>query len=257
MIEETPAEKAPGVKEETSQPIEEEAVEEKEEKRWVKPFLLSIIGISLVAGLVFIVYILGQKGFRLGLVKPTPTPEATPTPETTPIPEVTPTPEPTADWETYTNSKYGYQFQHPLGWIFQTTVVGDETKPLYVIREKVSSGVIDDYNVAIDVWDNPNRYLLVDWLQFMKDSGALPLPVEDMELVANFDVAGESAFKFWSDPLSEGEEPGKCFQACPILDVYFTHGDKAYRVEHGYMREVDDASQEIFRLLLSTLQFLE
>ena len=252
-------EKPPEVKEKASQSVEEEVIEEKEEKRWVKPLLLSIIGISLVAGLVFTAYILGQKGFRLGLVKPTPIPEATPAPEATPIPEITPTPAPdeTADWETYTNTKYGYQFKHPLGWIFTAKIIGDETKPLYVIRESVESKDIDDYIVSIKVWNNPDRRSLLDWIQFMRDSNAFALPAEDVELIANYTVGGEPAFKIWSDPLSKGKEPGKCFQACPILSVYFTHGDKAYRAEHVYMREVDDASQEIFTLLLSTFQFLD
>lgn len=254
------AEETPEVKEETPQTAEERIVEEKKEKHWVKPFLLSIFIIALIAGLVFTVYILGQKGIRLGIVKgPTPTPATSPTLELTPTPEAipTPTPEPTADWETYTNTKYGYQFKHPRGWIFTPSVVGDETKPLYVIRESLESNNIDDYIISIKTWDNPDRRSLVDWLQFMKGSGALALPAEDVELVSNYTVGGEPAFKIWSDPISKGKEPGKCFQACPVLSVYFTHGNKAFRAEHVYMREVDEASQETFTLLLSTFELLD
>lgn len=256
--EKAPVEEAPEVKEETPQPVKEEVIEEKQEKRWVKPLLLSVFFLALVSGLVFTVCILGQKGFRLGLIKPTPIPEATPAPEATLAPEITPTPVPdeTANWETYTNSKYGYQFKHPLGWIFTTKVVGDETKPLYVIRETLQSNNIDSYLVQIKTWSNPDKRSLLDWIQFMRDSDAFALPAEDVELVANYTVGGEPAFRIWSDPLSKGKEPGKCVQACPILSVYFTHGDKAYVAEHVYLREVDEASQETFRLLLSTFQFL-
>lgn len=227
-----------------------------EEKGWVKPLLLSIFGAALVAGVVFTGYILKQKGIRLGLVKPTPTPEATPTLEITPLATPQPEADETADWETYTNTKYGYQFKHPQGWIFTPKVIGDETKPLYVIRESVESNNIDDYIVSVKTWNNPDERSLLGWIQFMRDSNAFALPAEDVEPVANYTIGGEPAFRIWSDPLSKGKKPGKCFQACPVLSVYFTHGDKAYVAEHVYMREVDEASQKIFTLLLSTLRFL-
>lgn len=231
-------------------------VEEKKEKRWLKSLLFSILGIILASGLVFA----GYKIAQLKQVQPgpqsTPTPEITPT--STPLPTEAPEEgEPTADWETYTNSKYSYQFKHPKDWSFKAEVVSDESKPLYVIRELVVSNIIDDYLVSISTWNNPERHSLVDWLEFREDSETpLPLP-DDVELVANYIVAGEPAFKIWSDPISKGKEPGRCFQACPILDVYFTHSDKAYRVELNYHREVDKESQETFNLLLSTFKFLE
>lgn len=264
--EKTSAEKTPKVKKDTPQPVKE-----KKEKRWLKPLLLSIFGIVLVGALVFTGYILGQKGIRLELVEKS-VPGATPTLEPTPVSEITPSPtplptdfpaetpveaEPTADWETYTNSKYGYQFKHLSGWGFKTSVIGEATQPLYVIRESVDSKNIDDYVVSIKVWDNPGERSLIDWLQFMIDSKALGLPAEDVELISNYTVGGEPAFRIWSDPLSKGKEPGRCVQVCPALSVYFTHDDKAYRAEHVYMREVDEASQKIFNLSLSTFQFLD
>lgn len=82
MVEEKAlAEETLEVKEEALQPVEEEAVEEKKEKRWLKPLLFSILGIVLAAGLVFGGYKLGQKSVSPELAEiPTPTisPEATP-----------------------------------------------------------------------------------------------------------------------------------------------------------------------------------
>lgn len=255
MAEETPEPQIAQKPVETAETVAEiESVEEKPAKPWLKIVLFSILGIIIATGLVFAGYKLAQIRQVQPGPQPTPTPESVSTP--TPTIVVTPTPDPTADWKTYTNSKYGYQFKHPLGWIFKAEIVSDETKPLYVIRENVLSNIVDDYLVFISVWDNPDRRSLINWLQFMKDSGALPVPAE-AELAANYTVAGEPAFKIWSDPISKGKEPGRCFQACPILDVYFTHRDKAYRVELNYHREVDKESQETFNLLLSTFKFLE
>jgi len=79
--EKTPAEKIPEVQKETSQPVEEKQIEEKKEKHWLKPLLLSILGIVLATGLVFGGYKLGQKSASPELAEiPTPTisPEATP-----------------------------------------------------------------------------------------------------------------------------------------------------------------------------------
>ena len=79
--EKTPAEEIPEVQKEMPQPVEEKPVEEKKEKRWLKPLLLSILGIVLAAGLVFGGYKLGQKSVSPELAEiPTPTisPEATP-----------------------------------------------------------------------------------------------------------------------------------------------------------------------------------
>ncbi len=164
---------------------------------------------------------------------------------------------PTADWEIYTNTDYGYQFKHPAGWIFTARMVAtDPSKPLYVIRQEVQSNNIDDYLVSVRAWDNPDGLSLADWIQFMKDSNAFATPTEDMDTTANTEVGGEQALQFWSDPLSGGQEPGECFQACPVLSVYFVHGDKAYAVELNYMREFDEDSFILFSQILSTFEFL-
>lgn len=221
-------------------------------RSWFKKFILFFFGILLVAALVALAYLFGQGTVKIEINQPTPSSE----PTSPPTEEAVERPDETANWETYTNLKYGYQFKHPRGWIFTPTVIGDESKPLYVIRETLKTNTLDDYFISIKTWNNPSQLSLVNWLQFMKSSGALPLPSEDVSLVANDRVGSEPAFRIWSDPLSKGQEPGKCFQACPVLSVYFTHGNRAYLVEHTYLREVDQASQEIFDLLLSTFEFL-
>jgi len=141
--------------------------------------------------------------------KPTEAPsEATPAAE---APTSAPTTSPTAGWETYTNADYGYQFKHPQGWTFTVDILNeDPSTALYVIRQGIKSNNIDDYHILVHTWDNPEKLTLSEWLQFMKDSNALPLPVEDMDLTPNTKVGGEEALQFWSDPLSGGKEPGKC-----------------------------------------------
>ncbi len=165
--------------------------------------------------------------------------------------------EPTADWETYTNTDYGYQFKHPAGWIFSVDITNEDPgTALYVIRQGIQSNDVDDYRVLVRAWDNLDGLTLAEWIQFMKDSNAFATPTEDMDTAANTEVGGEQALQFWSDPLSGGQEPGECFQACPVLSVYFVHGDKAYAVELNYLREFDEDSFVLFSQLLSTFEFL-
>jgi hypothetical protein len=116
--------------------------------------------------------------------------------------------------------------------------------------------------MAVRTWDNPDELSLADWLQFMRESDALPLPVEDMELTPNTSVGGpaspaggEEALQFWSDPLSRGAEPGECHQACPVFSVYFVHGNRAYVAQLNYLREFDEDSFVLFSQILSTFEF--
>lgn len=219
-----------------------------------------ILVVLIFAGAVFGVYKLGQKQIQ-PTPQPTPTLMVTPIPTPTPsiivTPIVTPTPDPTANWKTYTNTKYRYQFKYPPARKFKISLTNPESSPLYVIRETVSSGYVDGWDVLIRAYENSDELSLVDWLRFKRDSESLTLPADDVELVPNFMVTGVPAFKIWDDPFSKGREPGRCIQACPILDIYFTYKDKAYCVQLNYTREVDAGSQETFLQILSTFRFLE
>lgn len=250
-------------------------VEEKENtNKWVVVGLI-VTGLLIGGGLVFAGYKLTQQKvpeleeFEVPPVTiPSPAAEST-VPVSSPSAEPvgagteTETETPLSDestfggWETYTNAAYGYQFQHPAGWSFSVDVVNeDPIKPLYVIRQGIQSNDIDDYRFLVRAWENSDELSLSDWLQFMKDSNALPLPVEDLDLTPNTEVSGEQALQFWSDPLSRGAEPGECFQACPVLSIYFVHADEAYVVQLNYLREFDEDSFVLFSQILSTFEFL-
>jgi len=105
--------------------------EPKPARPWLKIGLISFLGVFLASGLVFAGYKLGQRRVAPIVTPPTPIPTiVTPTSvfvlSPTPIPiativatptstMATPTPDPTADWKTYTNTKYGYEIKYPPG----------------------------------------------------------------------------------------------------------------------------------------------
>lgn len=243
--------------------------------KWLVVVGLIVAGLLIGGGLVFAGYKLTQQRVP-ELEEFSVPPVTTPSPATEPVtptapPEATPTageaePETEAPlsgesafggWETYTNTDYGYQFQHPAGWNFSVDVVNEDPgTALYVIRQGIQSNDVDDYRVLVRAWDNPDELTLPEWIQFMRDSNALGLPVEEMETTANTQVGGNDALQFWSDPLSGGTEPGECFQACPVLSVYFVHGDNGYVAQLNYLREFDEDSFVLFSQILSTFEFL-
>jgi hypothetical protein len=226
---------------------------------------LIVTGLLIGGGLVFAGYKLTQQKvpeleeFTVPVITSSPEPAAVPVSSPSAAPGSAPKIEnPLEGWETYSNTAYGYQFMHPAGWTFAVDVENEDPgTALYVIRQGIQSNDIDEYLMAVRTWDNPDELSLVGWLQFMKDSDALPLPVEDMDLIPSTAVGGEEALQFWSDPLSGGAEPGECHQACPVLSVYFVHGDRAYMVNLNYLREFDEDSFVLFSQVLSTFEFLE
>ncbi len=242
-----------------------EAVEPKKEEanKWLVVVGLIVTGLLIGGGLVFAGYKLTQQKvpeleeFEVpSVTAPSPAAEST-------VPVSSPSAEPTTEnplegWETYTNATYGYQFRHPAGWAFAVDITNDDPgTALYVIRQGIQSNDVDDYRVLVRAWDNPDELSLPEWIQFMRDSNALGLPVEEMDTSANTQVGEEDALQFWSDPLSGGAEPGECVQACPVLSVYFVHGDRAYVAQLNYLREFDEDSFVLFSQILSTFEFLD
>lgn len=134
---------------------------------------------------------------------------------------------------------------------------GNNDQPLYVIRNNYFVNNPGKYMVEVAVWDNPDKKELTDWLQYMNDSNALPLPSIGYKLTVNYQVDGLSAIKFWEDPISNGKKPGKCFQVCPMTDTYFVKGDKTFRVLVEFATEVDEKLGELPDQILSTFKFTQ
>lgn len=77
-------------------------------------FVIVSIGISIAVG-----------GYLLGASKSKPQPVA----QISVTPSVTPTPDPTANWKTYVNAKYNFEFKYPFTW---SSVESTAPKNLYL-----------------------------------------------------------------------------------------------------------------------------
>lgn len=228
-------------------------------KAFLKWIIIGIILLLLAATSVF-----AYKLILRNKVTTPPEPTSTASAQPTPTPQTinvnpSPTPDPTANWKIYTNTKYKFELKYPTNLpSFKTKIIGTSDKPFYVIRESFSSENFGtDYGIEIDIWDNPSESTLKAWLESMKNAQALALPTENFNLTPNYAINGKEALRFWLDPVSKGQEPGKCVQSCPINNVYVAFNDKVYRILFGFSREVNDEDLIILNQILSTFQFME
>lgn len=151
-------------------------------KTILKILLFSVLGLVLVAGLVFGGYKLGQKQL-VSEPKPTPTPSLVATP--TPLSSEAPAKEedPTANWKTYRNEKYEISFKYPTEWVKEgspfenynnpnrATGFKDECLTNYsegwIIKDNLKTkwgALRADFDVDISV-TNPEKWTLEQWIE--------------------------------------------------------------------------------------------
>lgn len=103
---------------------------------WSKILLITVLGLIIIAGSVFV-------GIQIGKSQtPSQQPIATqstisPTQATT-IPTALPTTDSTLNWKTYSNSKYSFSFKYPLDWIVKFVSVSGFDDQIW-IADSVSS----------------------------------------------------------------------------------------------------------------------
>lgn len=129
-------------------------IEKFRNNKWLKIGLLSITGLLLVGGLVFTGMQIG-KSSNLKTQMPKP---PIPTQNLTPIetPAITPTsiPNPTANWKTYTSSKYHYTIKYPEN--AQLITNEREDFKIFIAGKQYPFGSY----IAVDVLQNPKKLLL-------------------------------------------------------------------------------------------------
>jgi len=164
-----------------------------------------VLGVFVLVGAVFGAYKLGQR--KVG-----PGPQPTPTPGLV----ATPTPDLTADWKTYTNTKYGYSIKYPLTYKEDLTLLDlsrDNSLWLQNIFFYTTSplpGGGPEPWISVIVWrkdtDSLEKWLENHSTRESFDSKKIPFVqitlyfgVSDKEEV---EIAGSSGFKFTSQTMN-------------------------------------------------------
>ncbi len=148
-----------------------------------------------------------------------------------PTPEVlaTPTPDPTADWETYTNEKYGYLIKYPSQW---EVTEGKE------LRQVVISGDIGDLYYAplsIQVYENTKKLSIEDWAKEFGWENIIP-KFTDIKIDSKLAVR-------WKDSLG-------------VLNFIVQNDDKIYNFSPLEVQENIENQNLMMEKILSTFKFL-
>ena len=200
-----------------------------------------VLGVLVFTGAVFGAYKVGQRQIY-------PEPDEGPTP--TPIVVATPTPDPTANWKTYTNTKYGYSIKYPEELYF------DETKTLFIEEKYKDIGRGGIPFIQIDVFDN-NKQSLKDFfsahatkLKFddpdvSKPGSSLYFP--EYSEPEEITIAGQKALRFTTESME-----GRLTHTLLIKDKY------VYDLVAGIEINTDlpiDNIKRFYNLMLSSFKF--
>ena len=129
-----------------------------ESNKWLKIVLLGVFGLIIAGGLVFAGYWYG-KNSKLKTQSAKLNPPAggqnlspTETPAVISIPTSTSTPDPTANWQTYINSEYGYSIKYPIALKTQVVAAGAGTREappnareLYIYNPEMEESYMNRY----------------------------------------------------------------------------------------------------------------
>lgn len=179
-------------------------MEEQTEIGMVRPWLLVILAVVVLAGIGFFNwnYLQNRKTDNIASINST---LATPMPDTsivvpTAIQAVSPSPISTADWKTFTNTKYGFSFKYPNDW---GVVEGSEIGVINLAGSTKEGELNPDqtkiviYQTTIDSVGNLNDYVVNQYEKIVSES--------------NIIVGGFSAKKFVSQPQIMGTKTTEVF----------------------------------------------
>jgi len=216
--------------------------------------------LPLVSAGILLLALVGTIGFLLG--------KSLSQPKTSPPPvsqvSLTPTPEnpaltsdPTANWKTYRNEEYGFEFKYPPGFYYEE--IKNQTKPVtwlvYIADSTKSPNVAHYPEIDVGVLSKNNNLSLHNWLEdkiTTKDNYNNPDPEDKDKIwwgvknINNISLGNLKAISFSSSNYASS------FQDNVLID----HGDKIF-IFQSITTLLGAIDKNLFDLILSTFKFLD
>lgn len=190
----------------------------------VRPWILIVLGVVVIAGGFFTYWnVYRNRGAVTLNVSPTPTVS---TAKKSPSASPTTSPSIPADWQTYTNSEYGFSFKYPKDWILSS--------------DNLSSSNATGGRAKLTISKSDN---------------------EKIEIIGNFEGGFEDAAYFYSAEISNGKivvtdrkanEGSANYVALNVLNIT---QDKWINILFYYPTDNKTDALNIFDQILSTFQF--
>jgi len=236
---------------------------------WLKIALFAVLGLFLAGGLVFAGMQIGRNQAQV-VSQPISTPRVIATPTsvaviptegeiTTPTLISTPTPDPTANWKTYTNTKYGYSIKYPPETRVEEGPAGGERlqEAIFMLfGPKAPPGpseFTDGFGITLAVIKNPNNKNPAQFAQEYYQQAA--------EDINNKILEGDIS-KCKVENVVKGNISGVRFTYCTQVPGTGILNFSEWYVKNGVTSQINAVLQNenyltIFNLMLSTFRFLD
>ena len=226
-----------------------EVVEQKPKKKWVAVYLaaLAMVFLGMIGFLVYQDYQLKKQ-----LLPPTPSPTA--------VSPTTP-PDLTANWETYTNSKYGYTVKYPKGWyLYEPETVTAYSRNTVGFWPEKSEG--ENLGFWVTVRDDRFTYTdLNSWWEGHKKMMATPLDeyaIEEKKYLAeNFGKLIEVESLVISGQPALKVETKTGYPSIPFRSVFVVSKDNEIIDINTNITNPNSPYFDFFNQILSTFKFLD
>ncbi len=229
-----------------------------------KTFLLVTLGLVLMLGLLLTGVVLGQKGFLSSIL---PVQKSSPTI----LPQPTPTPDPTAGWQTYTNSKYGFEFKYPTGYLLDDKSLKTQSDSSYSLAstlkiiKKTNEGLgqvptislilLNTKKTVEEFLDFDYSKELADWQTVKKESG---LAVSEPKIISTQDGKAplgsyKKVERQHTDTVPNPKETQYLFKKDNLLYIFFVN----YGTYNPDTKGDGSEERQTLDQILSTFKFLD
>ena len=220
--------------EENISQVQSAGIQNKPKRPWLKVVLLAVAGPFLTGGLVFAGIQIGKQQATRNTkqatrISPIPSPLIGPSP--TFPPEQTPSPDETAEWKTYTNTKYGYSIKYPSGFNYKISEKGEAMVAFDSFPEVLESSAAEDKTLVIIVADTSKPVIDKNFF------GEPAQTAEEIEVIIDGEVGQQVVFSKPVAWIQTAVPHGK-------RSFYFNLQNMQYRPEYNQILST-------FRFLLS------